>query len=192
MTEPARALRKSQALLGELLGADNADNSIATTLVAANADGSLLERLEWLQAIQQWASVSGETDIDDSEQTETTPWVLLTIAPAAEIFDCYVDIDLHKATTGYGAVESTATIQFFVARQVDGTNWRRQAANEAALTGTLAANRMQRIPVGPIKANDTVRIYAVLSGDATSDMELPYEVHYRSLSAPTVTPIAAG
>lgn len=138
--------------------------------------------------------VTGETDIDDSVQTETTPWVILTIAAPAthDLHDVEVLIDLAKATTGYAAVESTATIQFAAARQVDGTNWRREAYTEAALTGTLAALRMQRIQVGRIIAGQTVRIYAVMSADATADMELPYQVYYRGGAAPTITPVAAG
>ncbi len=140
--------------------------------------------------------LSGTTDIDDSVQTETTPWTILTIAAAAgvagDLHDVEVWIDLAKATTGYAAVETSATIQFGVARQVDGTNWRREAYVEAALSGTNAAGRMQKIPVGRIPAGQSVRIMAVMSADATSDMELPYQVIYRGLAAPTVTPIVAG
>lgn len=137
--------------------------------------------------------LSGTTDIDDSAATETTAFVLLTVAaPAAEdLHDVEVWLDLHKATTGYGAVESTATITFAVARKVDGTNWRREAVNEAALSGTLAANRMQKITVGRIPAGDSVRIYATMSADATADMEIPYQVIYRGLVAPTITEVAA-
>lgn len=138
--------------------------------------------------------ISGETDIDDSAQTETTPWPILTIAaPAAgDLHDVEVWIDLAKASTGYGAGESSVTIQLGVARQVDGTNWRREAYVEGALSGTNAALRMQKIPVGRIPAGQSVRIMAVMSGDAGGDMELPFQVIYRGLYAPTVTAIAAG
>lgn len=137
--------------------------------------------------------LTGTTDIDDSAQTETTPWPILTIAADAynSLEDVEVQIDLAKATTGFAAVESTATIQLAVARRVDGTNWRREAYVEAALSGTNAANRMQKIPVGKIAAGESVRIYAVMSADATADMELPYKIVYRGLVAPTVTEVAA-
>lgn len=137
--------------------------------------------------------LTGTTDIDDSIQTETTPWVILTIAADAynSMEDVEVQIDLAKATTGYAAVESTATIQLAVARAVDGTNYRREAYVEAALSGTLAANRMQKLNVGKIAAGESVRVYAVMSADATSDMELPYKIIYRGLVAPTVTAVAA-
>jgi hypothetical protein len=61
--------------------------------------------------------LTGTTDIDDSVQTETTPWVILTITPAtgAPLIDVEIVIDLAKATTGYAAVESTATIQLELA-----------------------------------------------------------------------------
>jgi hypothetical protein len=137
--------------------------------------------------------LTGTTDIDDSAQTETTPWTILTVAAPARggLHDVEVWIDLAKATTGYAAVESSATIQLAAARQVDGTNWRREAYVEAALSGTNAANRMQKIPVGSIPAGQSVRIMAVMSADATSDMELPYQVIYRG-ELPTVTAVAAG
>lgn len=138
--------------------------------------------------------LSGTTDIDDSVQTETTPWAILTIAAPAgyDLHDVDVIIDLAKATTGFAAVESSATIQLCAARKVDGTNYRREAYVEAALSGTNAANRCQKIPVGRILAGESVQIYAVLSADATSDMELPYQVYYRGLAAPTITEVAAG
>jgi hypothetical protein len=137
--------------------------------------------------------ISGTTDIDDSAQTESTPYAILTIAADAynSMEDVEVQIDLAKATTGYAAVESTATIQIGVARKVDGTNYRREAYVEAALSGTNAANRMQKVPVGKVAAGESVQIFIVMSADATSDMELPYKIIYRGLVAPTVTEVAA-
>lgn len=137
--------------------------------------------------------LTGTTDIDDSVQTETTPWVILTITPAtgAPLIDVEIVIDLAKATTGYAAVESTATIQLALARKVDGTNWRREAYNEAALSGTNAANRCQRLVAGSVGVTEELRVYAVMSADATADMELPYVIHYKGTTAPTVTAVAA-
>lgn len=151
---------------------------------------------ELAEVVRQLLNVevmSGTTDIDDSAQTETTAFVLLTIAAPAtyDLNDVDVFLDLAKATTGIGAVESSVTFQFAVARQVDGTNWRREAYNEAALSGTNSAGRMQKLSVGRIAAGESVRIYAVASGDVTSDMEVPYRVYYRGLSAPTITEVAA-
>lgn len=141
-----------------------------------------------------WAYLSGTTDIDDSVQTETTAFNILEIAPqtGSPLLDCEVWIDLAKATTGFAAVESTVTVTLAVARKVDGTNWRREAINEAALTGTLAAGRMQKIKLGHVSVAHGARIYATFSSDVTGDMELPYVVAYRGAQAPTVTPVAAG
>lgn len=138
--------------------------------------------------------ITGTTDIDDSAQTETTPYNILEIAPATDspVFECVVELDLAKATTGFAAVETSVTVQFAVARKVDGTNWRREAYQEAALSGTLAAGRVAKIDVGFIDPVEGARIYAVFSSDVTGDMEIPYSVIYRADDAPTVTPVAAG
>lgn len=136
---------------------------------------------------------SGTTDIDDSVQAENTGWfVLLTIAPAAggPIRDCKVYLDMAKATTGYGAVESTATIQFRVARKVDGTNWR-GGTPTTAVSGTNYAGRLQEIDIGNVDPTEACRIEALMSADATSDMEIPYVGYYEGPIAPTVTEVAA-
>jgi hypothetical protein len=146
------------------------------------------------EAMTEFNVITGTTDIDDSAQTESTPYALLTITvPAgAYLADCEVWLDLAKATTGFAAVESSATATFSVARKVDGTNWRRQVINEAALSGTLAAARMQRIYVGVVTPTQGARIEITMSADATADMEIPYAVVYRGTVAPTITDIAAG
>ncbi len=127
-------------------------------------------------------------------QTESTAYQILDITPAANApcHDVEVVFDLAKATTGFAAVESAVTVQFAVARKIDGTNWRREAYVEAALSGTLAANRGARIPVGIIGPTQAARIYAVFSADVTSDMEIPYVVHGKADTEPTVTPVVAG
>ena len=147
-----------------------------------------------LFTIAEVQTITGTTDIDDSVQTESTAFPILTIAPAAgsPLSDCEVWLDLHKATTGFGAVESSVTVQFAVARKVDGTNWRREAYAEAALSGTNAANRMAKLNLGNVTVTEQARIYAVFSGDVTADMEIPFVVAYRGIVAPTVTPVEAG
>lgn len=136
---------------------------------------------------------SGTTDIDDSVQTENTAWfTLLTITPASggPIRDCVVYLDMAKATTGFGAVESTATIQFRVARKVDGTNWR-GGTPTTAVSGTNYAGRLQEITIGNVDPAESCRIEALMSADATSDMEIPYVGYYEGPIAPTVTEVAA-
>ena len=139
--------------------------------------------------------VRGVTDIDDSAQTETTPFVVLTVAaPAnAPLREVAVIFDMDVATTGWGTLETTASIQFAVARLVDGTNWRIEVfVPPTALTGTLAAaDRAINVPVGDIPAGAAVRIYCMTSADVTADTELPYQVLYKGPSAPTITEVAA-
>jgi hypothetical protein len=190
---PAWPFQTAQDRSEALLGADNSNNTQATTNVAANRDGSVLERLEWQHVTMTPVVVTGTTDIDDSAQTESTPYALLTITPAAgaPLLTCEVWLDLAKATTGFAAVESSATATFSVARKVDGTNWRRQVINEAALSGTLAAARMQKIDLGTVTVTESARIEITMSADATSDMEIPYAVIYRAHTAPTITDVAA-
>ena len=155
-----------------------------------------------VDAVKVWGAVPdtegirkivGTTDIDDSAQTESTAFPILTITPQVNrpLEDVVVMLDLAKATTGFAAVETSVTVVFSVARKVDGTNWRREAINEAALSGTNAAGRMQRINVGPVLPGEDAAIYATFSGDVTADMEIPFVVYYRG-AEPTVTPVAAG
>ena len=135
----------------------------------------------------------GTTDIDDSAQTETSWFPILTIAPVAggPIRDCVVYFDMAKATTGYGVVESSATISFRVARKVDETNWRGGTATTAT-SGTNYAGRLQEVEVGNVDPDHDARIEILMSADATSDIELPYVGYYEGPIAPTVTAVAAG
>jgi hypothetical protein len=142
----------------------------------------------------------GETDVDDSAQTETTASLILTIAAPSDagMQDCEVWFDLDKATTGHGAVETTATIEFRTARAVDGTNYRTAVDGDydsVALTGTLAtADQGQAavVKVGDIAAGEDVQIFVDMSADATADIELPYMVSYKSRGTATITPVVAG
>ena len=164
---------------------------------AAPANGvSLAEVLRAAFDYLQPKTITGETDIDDSAQTETTPFVILTIAPAASnpLADVEICLDLDKATAGFGAIETSVTIQFALERKIDGTNWRREPYVEAALSGTNAAalDRMVRLQAGSVGVTEQVRVVAVTSSDVASDIEIPYAINYKGFTAPTVTPVAAG
>ena len=139
--------------------------------------------------------VRGTTGIDDSVQTETTAWRVLTItASGGALKEVAVEFDMNKATDGYGVVETTASIQFAVGRLVDGTNWRiGPYVPTTALTGSLAAaGRAIEVPVGDILAGASVRIYALMSADATADMNLPFQVLYKGTGTPLLLPIVNG
>jgi hypothetical protein len=137
------------------------------------------------------AATAGEITITDASQTETTAWQVLSIAPAtgAPLSHVRVYLDLDKLTTGYGTVETTATIQFAIARKVDGTNWRVGTFN-TAVSGTNAATagfELQEISVGEIGVTQAVRIYAKMSADATGNITIPYVVSYMGTAAPTIS-----
>ncbi len=101
-------------------------------------------------------------------------------------------LDLAKATTGFAAVEGAATIQFRVARKVDGTNWRGDTASETtAISGTNAAGHSIELRVGDVTVTQGARIEAKMSADATADMEIPDMVIYRGEDAPVITRVAA-
>ncbi len=171
-----------------------ANGVVTYPAAAAPANGvSIAEVLSALYEHLRPKTIVGTTDIDDSAQTESTAFPILTIAPAAgaPLADVEVIFDLAKATTGFAAVESSVTVQFAIERKIDGTNWRREAYQEAALSGTNAALRAQRLQLGSVGVTQQARIVALFSADVTADMELPYIINYKGLAAPTVTEVAA-
>lgn len=168
---------------------------VAFPAAAAPANGvSLAEVIRAIYNLTVPTIATFTTDVDDSVQTESTAFPILTIAPAAgaPLADVDVVFDLAKATTGFAAVETDVTVQFAVERKVDGTNWRREAYVEAALSGTNAASRAARIPVGSVGVTEQARIVALFSADVTADMEIPGYVAYKGMAAPTITAVAAG
>lgn len=181
------------AVTSQLAGTDGVASFPAA---AAPANGvSLAEVLRALYNLSAPAVATGEADIDDSVGAENTGWIaLLTIAPAAgaPVYDARVVLDLAKATTGFAAVESTATIQFRIARKVDGTNWRGDTVSETtAISGTNAAGHSIEIKVGDVTVTEQARIELKMSADATADIEMPYAFIYKAMAAPTLTAVAA-
>jgi len=141
-----------------------------------------------IQAYTMPKVLTGTATISDAAQTETSAFAILTITPPAGVVlnDVEIILDLAKATNGFAAVESTITAQFALSRKIDGTNWRREAYNEAALSGTNAANRAQRLVAGTVGPQG-VRVEAVFSADITADIAVPYVVHFRGSANPTIS-----
>jgi hypothetical protein len=150
--------------------------------------------------------LTGTTDVDVSASDYTTVGgiAILTIAPSVNITDCYVDLDLLKATTGLLVVNTTETVQIMVQTKVDGTNWRTihgwpAASSMTGLTVPDAAQDLDalddspahRFFIGPIGANQQARITLTLSAETGGDCEIPYAVYYRGAAAPTITAVAA-
>ncbi len=192
---PANGVSMPAALKWMNDALQGSDGVVTFPAAAAPANGiSLAEVIRAIYNLVVPTVATGTTDIDDSVQTESTAFPILTIEPAAgaPLADVEVWFDLAKATTGFAAVETSVTVQFAVERKVDGTNWRREAYVEAALSGTNAASRMAKISVGAVGVTEDARIVALFSADVTADMEIPYAVVYKGIAAPTITPIAAG
>jgi hypothetical protein len=206
-TEANRPPRHDMRVIGNRIGENNADNEISTSAVTANADGSILERLEYLQSVQALNVLTGTTDVDVSASDYTTEGgiAILTITPSVNIADVVVDLDLNKASTGLLVVNTTETLQIMVQTKVDGTNWRTihgwpAASSMTGLTVPDAADDLDaaddspghRFYIGPVGAGQEVRLTLQLSAETGGDAEIPYVVYYRGATAPTVTAVAAG
>lgn len=191
---PANSVSMAAAMKWANDALQGANGVVTYPASAAPANGvSLAEVIRSIYDKVHPKTIVGTTDIADSAQTETTPYRILTITPAAAspLRNVEVIIDLAKATTGFAAVESSITVQLCLARKIDGTNWRREAYSEAALSGTLAANRSIRLFAANVGVTEELAVFAVFSADVTSDMELPYIINYEGVTAPTVTEVAA-
>jgi len=175
----------------------NGGGPAAAAVAAAPAnDKSLYAVASAIYNLSVPVAATGETVIDEGDYDWTNAYpALLTIAPAAgaALTDVVVHLDLAKAATGYAAVYAAQTLSVYVERKIDGTNWRREAIVEAALSGTLAAARDMKVNIGDIGITQQARITAVLSAekDGTSESTIPYAVYYKGLAAPTITPLTA-
>lgn len=64
------------ASIAELIGEDTANNSAATTLVAANRDGSVLERIEYLYDLLEDDTTTNFIGVDDADNAAATTSVV--------------------------------------------------------------------------------------------------------------------
>jgi len=135
---------------------------------------------------------TGTTDADISAGDLTSQTVCLTIEPAANtaLRDVKVVFDLDKATTGWSTNHTTETIQFLVARKVDGTNWRVDIQGATTATsGTASDKKSMTVDIGAVGPDEDVRVYLILSAEGL-DFELPYVCYYRSHNLATFTDVA--
>lgn len=194
-----------------LIGVNDADNAADTSSVAANEDGSVLERLEQIQEavnkgtgtavpantslydLLRLRSNTGEVDIDIDQADYTSLQTLLTITPAAgaPLQDVVVVLDCAKAATGFVAGHAAQTIQFVVERKVDGSNWRGDTATTAVAANAMGDETAKLLNIGPVGVTEEVRIGVVLSAENAVDVEFPYVAYYRAVADPTFTEVAA-
>lgn len=135
---------------------------------------------------------TGTAYIDTSAADYTSYQTLITIEPNTKhaLQDVKVVIDLDKASTGFASASGydTETIQFSIARKVDGTNWR-TATNKAttALAADNADGLSVELDIGLVCPDEDVRVMVKLSAEAAGDVALPYVIYYRSGATATVT-----
>lgn len=137
---------------------------------------------------------TGTADIDISAAVYTGFVTLLTVTPASGdvLQDLTIDLAYNKATTGVSAVATNADTLDVAAFAMadDATESQIASVTQRVLTGsatpTVTGDRLQ---LGPINGAVTVKVK--LSAER-ADAEIPYKVTYRSLSAATITPVAAG
>ncbi len=153
-----------------------------------------------MRVVQPIRVLTGEADIDITAKVYTG-WVeLMTIANVSNryvIEDAVLLLDLDKATTGFVTIHDSAeTVQFAIARKVDGTNYRRgigenlsPVGETTAVNATNAASGMIEIRIGHIAPNEDVQIQIILSAE-NADAEIPYSLTYRG-PKPTITAVAA-
>lgn len=182
---------------------DGAENRLEFEVIGNKSDAavkivsvtaSIVAYLKGLLGVLAPDIATGEADIDVSEADYTAFQVLVTIVPAtgAPLADAEIVFDLAKASTGFGPGHTTETIQFAVARKVDGTNWRTDAEQvTTAITGTNAALASVHLPIGSVGVTEQVRVMVILSAENAVDVEIPFALAYNAAAAPTVTPVAA-
>ena len=137
--------------------------------------------------------ITGEAVLDEAAAnwTGATDLIVITPAAASPIREAYLDIDLAKGSTGFAAGYAAQTLTLQVWRKVDGTNWQGEAA-QTAISGTNAASRMIRLPLGMIGEDQEAKVTAKLSAEngGSTVAEMPFALHYLAAEVPTVTPAA--
>jgi len=165
--------------------------------IASGASGALVGNKSGFSDVGSDVPVAreatGEADIDISASDYTSFQSLITITPAAgaSLEDVEIHFDLSKGSTGFVAVHSTETIQFSVARKIDGTNWRRDIDSSTTARGAdLSGLQGQSVVIGRVGPDEEVRVEVVLSAEA-GDTEIPYALYYKSAKPATITAVAA-
>lgn len=128
-----------------------------------------------------------------ADYSKWQPIVTITPENTHAVYDCRVVLDLAKASTGFGAVYTSATITATVQRKVDGANWRSESNNATAtVTGTLAGAASEGLSLsllaGTAGNTESLRIAVRVSAVNNTNVTIPYVVYYRSGAKATITP----
>lgn len=171
----------------KLIGANNASNSVVTTSVVANEDGSILERLEMIQtatrkgtgtAVASNKSLADAIGFDGSAAVTASAGMLRTCKGMQEAVSITVTSStLPNNTQTAGDMTSAATGAILIEDMVietDGTgiagptNLNITVDNAKGLTG--AANPLVAVAVSGLGANKTVSI----GSDTVVTKHLPF------------------
>lgn len=136
---------------------------------------------------------SGSTYVDVSAATYTSYVTLLTVEPDNNnvLTDCKVvlDLDFGASTNGFAGGYTTETIQFAVARKIQGL-WRVDDEVETAtVVGDNADSRCVTLDIGMVGPDEDVRVYVKLSAEQT-DICVPYLFMYKSGASATFTDVS--
>lgn len=140
---------------------------------------------------QIMTSSVGTASINSATATYTSWQRLITITPqpGQAMQDLRVVLDLDAATTGVASTLTSQTLQFTIARKIDGTNWRYDNnLATATLSGSNSTGLAIELSAGLVGPTETVAI-AVKASSMTgvAVMTLPSLIYYRSQSRATVT-----
>jgi len=158
--------------------------AFASTLHATDFSSRLFDS-------QVMTSSVGTASINSATATYTSWQPIITITPQTgqAMQDVRVVVDLDAATTGVASTLTSQTLQFTIARKVDGTNLRfSNNLATATLSGTNSSKLSIELPIGLVGPTETVAL-AVKASSMTgvAVMTLPSVVYYRSQSRATVT-----
>lgn len=182
----------------DLVGQDNANNAVATTHVAANRDGSVLERLEALAGANGYLTANAPNYLSVTANLGTSTWN--TVA-SHEVFTVsgmvHVRIIAECTETGNDTSGDTSTIQLgfagatddlIAATQVDdlaaGELW--YDATPATSYDTVANVVLERI------VNNGIDIGYEIAGEAATDGTLVFHCWWEPLNATGAVTAGAG
>ena len=177
------------------LGQNTADNAVSTSAVTANADGSVLERLEYVQTVLGGGAASMLTVFSDSETVEENAVQFFNIGifdrDAGAIASASIDITgisaVMEKSTGGGAFSSVGITQptfaktngsVYCAYQFLASEWQTGDMYKLVVSGITATihSTTSYVPTGvwsnvvveteDIK-NDVQYLYAVADGGTT-------------------------
>jgi hypothetical protein len=143
---------------------------------------------------EQLQVATGTATINSATATYSNwqPLITFTMDGATAAQDIDVILDLNQASTGFGAVYTSATINVTWARKVDGTNWRVETnSTSGTVSGTTASASTGGLAVRlhcPVASpGESLACYVIISSVNATNVTIPYVVYYRAGVKATIT-----